>query len=277
MLSLWMTVALAGEHDVLLVGNSYTAANGLAEALETSLRADPQWVDAEVFAIAAPGLTLAEHAENAAIATTPWANAQQTAWGAVVLQEQSQIPGLGREHPAVVASEQAVAALLAHTVPDRALLFETWGRQDGDPANPERYADFAAMQGHLTEGYAALAASQGARVAPVGQAFAALRASSPEGVFPQLYRPDGSHPSAAGTYLAATVLHGVLTGRLEGDRSAVLPEVTDPARTEADAAVRRVVDLQEPEPEPVGCRVGPASGASWAWCLALVGMRRRHG
>ncbi|MDP4610386.1 MAG: hypothetical protein NWT02_04310 [Opitutales bacterium] len=62
------------------------------------------------------------------------------------------------------------------------------------------------MQKELSENYRATAKRCEARLAPVGDAWSQVRKDHPE-LGKQLYRNDGSHPSAKGVYLAACVFY----------------------------------------------------------------------
>src|SRR5207248_894005 len=62
----------------------------------------------------------------------------------------------------------------------------------------------------LTEAYVAIGAELGARVVPVGVAWEQFRSVY---VDPDLYDADGSHPSPAGSYLAACTFLGALFGK----------------------------------------------------------------
>jgi hypothetical protein len=92
------------------------------------------------------------------------------------------------------------------------VLFETWPRSRR--SRLYRAGEFGRtpeeMQARLDAVLKPLAAELGLRVAPVGRAF--LRVMSEEMPVP-LHRADGTHPTEAGTYLAACVLYHTLTGR----------------------------------------------------------------
>lgn len=146
---------------------------------------------------------------------------EPSTWTVAVLQEQSQIPGFPMSSSAFVASRTAAAELAALGAARgaRVVLYQTWGRRDGDDTNPALYPDFTAMQDRLSAGYAALAsaardAGADVRVAPVGEAFRAIHDAEatpldPASLFSRLYGADGSHPSLAGSYLAACVIAAV--------------------------------------------------------------------
>ena len=95
----------------------------------------------------------------------------------------------------------------------------TWGRRDGDNgiktskklvdlynACPHYFTSYEAMQKGLTDNNIAMAQKVGAGISPVGIAWAIVRRERPD---INLYVKDGSHPSYAGSYLAAAV--GYLT------------------------------------------------------------------
>ena len=83
----------------------------------------------------------------------------------------------------------------------RSVLYSTWSRR-GTPSTHQAALDAA---------YASLGRELGAVVAPVGAVWQRVHAAQPT---LELYDPDGSHPSPAGSYLAGTVLWSALSGRL---------------------------------------------------------------
>ena len=94
---------------------------------------------------------------------------------------------------------QKFAALLAQEATAAGatpLFYQTWARKNAPQT-----------QTALTRQYTTAASSAAAAMAPVGEAFAACRKQHPQ---IELFHADGSHPSAAGTYLAACVFYAVL-------------------------------------------------------------------
>jgi hypothetical protein len=228
---------------VLLIGNSYVASNRLEALLEGLLLDDPRVGSAEVVRVSRGGYRLPQHAADA---QTPGSTlhghlaAPGATWTAVVLQEQSQIPGFPPTHPAHVEMIEGGERLhaLATSTSARTLLMLTWGRRDGDAGNADRFPDFETMQQHLGRGYLALStALDDALIAPVGPAFGLALEADPA-AFGGLYVNDGSHPSLSGSYVAAAVLYRALTGRAAAERT-WRPEGLDDAmrlRAWADAA-----------------------------------------
>ena len=209
--------------ELLFVGNSYTFYNDLDQLvanLATSLPGAPVVTASRV---APGGYRLPQHEADAASTSTPLAAFLGTgpypAWTYVILQDQSQIPGFPETQQERIDSVAASVALARRATEHRAttLLFQTWGRRNGDSNNPDRFPDFLTMNTRLAEGYAQMeqairAAGFPVRRVPVGAAFATIREEElaagrdpldSASLFYRLYASDGSHPSLEGSYLAA--------------------------------------------------------------------------
>jgi hypothetical protein len=231
---LWALPAQAQDHALLLVGNSYTSRNDLASVVQAQLEASIGWQpDVLTRAITTGGQTLPGHLRDAdgTNGDTGLRDALVTGsdvWNTVLLQDQSQIPGFDPSGDTWLDSVDAAAALndMVRDHGADTAYFLTWGRRDGDNDNPTRYPDYSTMQDRLTEGYLAYAANaqsaeRAVTVLPVGEAWRAIWQQSAdagdpldaEGLFARLYAADGSHPSNAGTFLAAATFTAGLTGR----------------------------------------------------------------
>jgi hypothetical protein len=110
------------------------------------------------------------------------------AWDYVVLQEQSTLPVKNprRYHENVRLFATEIAEHGA-----RIALYLTWSRQQAPQT-----------QDQITRAVEDIAAEIGARIVPVGPAWHAATREDPSLM---LYEDDGSHPTAAGSYLAACV------------------------------------------------------------------------
>ena len=130
------------------------------------------------------------------------------------------------------AKKRSEAALKGFFVPRLGsatpVLYSTWGRRDGDPANPAIFSDFSEMNKRTTAGYhdyrAILEeAGHAPLVVPAGEAFELVWQDSYENnrnttrsehsvSFESLYfsRNDGSHPSLQGTYMVACLFYAKL-------------------------------------------------------------------
>ena len=83
------------------------------------------------------------------------------------------------------------------------MYFMTWGRENGDP-QWDSINSFYKMNDRLRLAYLRISDSAEASVAPVGSAWRYVRDNYPS---IQLYSGDGSHPSVAGSYLAACTFY----------------------------------------------------------------------
>jgi len=189
---------------ILFIGNSYTARNQLPRLLAdlAAAAAHPRRVDFEL--IFACGASLKRH-WNAGIGRDRLA---ALSWNYVVLQEQSTLPlkNPARYHENVRLFVPEIARCGA-----RPVLYLTWSRQQAPDT-----------QDRITGAVEEIAAEVNALVVPAGPAWHALMAR--HGDIP-LYTDDGSHPTAAGSYLAACVFLVSLFGEAPRGYS-----VSDPLR-----------------------------------------------
>lgn len=238
----------------LMLGNSYTAYNGLVGLVGTALElggAGPLVSEART----PGGYRLVQHLTDTAAASHPLYDGgldAGTRWSFVVLQEQSQIPSFYPGNDEYDGS-MAAAAGLARIAAERGatvVLFMTWGRRDGDTDNPALNPDFPTMSARLETGYRDMAAAilgetgVAPLIAPVGPAFSRVydavvaRGEDPleaGSAFHRLYSGDGSHPSREGTYLAACVIAETMMPALD------LPSLALPSAGVTDAAYLRQV------------------------------------
>jgi hypothetical protein len=180
---------------VLFLGNSYTLANDLPAVFRDLARGAGRNVETGM--VAGGGETLADHAASSETAGAIGGSH----WEFVVLQEQSQIPSLesARRSQMYPAARSLVAAI--RTAGATPVLLETWAHRDGWPENG---LDYGAMQAAIDEGYTTIGRELSVGVAPVGEAWQTTLRQHPTIA---LWQEDGSHPSIAGTYLAACVLY----------------------------------------------------------------------
>lgn len=208
---------------VLFIGNSYTYVNDLPRIIEALGAATPgAAITTEI--IAEGGASLGSHWTN------PSTRARLTSGGLdlVVLQGQSLEPLIAPE------GFDAYARLFADALADaglRGVWFATWARRD-DSAD---YMNFPQLGGPpwmtyaIEARYRAAAALHGDALARVGAAFRMARSELPA---IELYDADGSHPSAAGTLLAACVI-------LRTIAPSVQPRVPSPAPLGLEASVAK--------------------------------------
>jgi hypothetical protein len=195
---------------ILFIGNSYTSRNQLPRLLVdlAAAAAHPRRVEFEL--IFAGGASLKRH-WNAGIARERLA---KQSWNYVVLQEQSTLPvkNAARYHENVRLFAPEIVRRGAKTA-----LYLTWARRQAPDT-----------QGSITRAVEEIAVEVDALVVPVGPAWHAFMARHSDVM---LYTDDGSHPTAAGSYLAACVFLGSLFGEAPHGFS-----VSDPLRIDRAVA-----------------------------------------
>lgn len=176
-------------HRLLFIGNSLTYTNNLPRLVEAVFAS--AGAEASTDMVAMPGISLFDH----------WYSPQRKAekaiarggWTTVVMQQgPSSRPESRRD---LRSSVKRFAKFIADAGA-RPALYCVWPQQ----SRPEDFDD-------VIESYRLAADDIGALFFPVGAAWRATPADIP------LYSPDGLHPNAYGSYLAALVMYGVLSGK----------------------------------------------------------------
>jgi len=262
--------------DILMLGNSYTSTNSLAVRLDSILTDSGE--DAVVTSLTSGGLKLNEHAERADTPGHSWNASLQQQHDYVILQDQSQVPGLSTETEYWQESLQGLEYLnqRIESQGGDTILFMTWGRKEGDWLHP----DFSSMQDSVSRGYEMYnenisTSDRPTYIAPVGLAFkhihdaveaSGINATDDGTAFSTLYSSDGSHPSIDGTYLTACVFHSTITG--ESSVGSAAPSQIAPWRAlelqqaAADTVFNETLDYTYPwQIERSNVRFGPESGS----------------
>nr|AIE98167.1 hypothetical protein [uncultured marine group II/III euryarchaeote KM3_04_D10] len=262
--------------DILMLGNSYTSTNSLAVRLDGILTDSGE--NAVVTSLTSGGLKLSEHAERADTSGHSWNASLQQQHDFVILQDQSQVPGLSTETEYWQESLQGLEYLnqRIESQGGDTILFMTWGRKEGDWLHP----DFSSMQDSVSRGYEMYnenisTSDRPTYIAPVGLAFkhihdavesSGVNATGDGTAFSTLYGSDGSHPSIDGTYLAACVFHSTITG--ESPVGSTAPSQIAPWRAlELQQAAAATVFNETPDytypwqVEGANVRFGPESGS----------------
>ncbi len=188
---------------VLFVGNSYTYVNDLP-AVVTSIARASRGPAITVDSVTVGGATMRNHWET----NTAPTRIMEGGWDAVVLQGQSVEPALNYNDFRTYATR---FGMLATTYRARPVYYATWPRRAGDALYAESWSGGtpALFNDRLDLAYTRVSMAVSGTVAHVGNAWmAALR----DHASINLYDADGSHPSVAGTWLAACVIYRALTG-----------------------------------------------------------------
>lgn len=191
----------------LFLGNSYTAVNNLPQMV-SNLAASAG--DVLLYDVNAPGgQTLQGHAGNATSVNKIMAGN----WDFVILQEQSQIPSLPENYVQsnMYPYAQTLNNLITANNPcGETVFYMTWGRKNGDASNCPTWppvCTFVGMNDLLSQRYHTMATQNDAILSPVGAVWKYVRQQYPS---IELYNADESHPSLAGSYLAACCFYSVL-------------------------------------------------------------------
>lgn len=182
---------------VLFLGNSYTYVNDLPLMVSqlAASTGDILIYDGNLIG----GYTLQDHSANTVSKNKILSND----WDYIVLQEQSQRPSF--VYP--VAFMNGFSALNSYIKLNKPCSqitsFMTWGYENGDiqncPDNPA-VCTYSGMQDLVSNRYMSMSGLYESEVTPVGVVWKYIRQNHP-GI--DLYHEDGSHPSVAGSYIAA--------------------------------------------------------------------------
>lgn len=209
MLLLTLVIGASGQTTkrAFFIGNSYTYYNNMPAIINSLANAGG---DTLIHASSTPGgAQLIQQVSN----STTLNGIRQGNWDFVVIQEQSQKPSFS---PTQVAADvlpfaaQLNDSIVAHNPCAETVFFMTWGRKNGDQTNCASYppiCTYAGMQARLRSSYLLMANQNQAICSPVGAAWQVVRDSFPT---IELYTADQSHPSYAGSYLAACTFYASL-------------------------------------------------------------------
>lgn len=181
---------------VLFLGNSYTGVNNLPQLIhDVALSAG----DTLIFDSYTPG---GYQLINHSIDVTSQNKIMAGGWHYVVIQGQSQEPIMANNQ--FSSGGAALYNLVKQYNPCAVTMpYMTWGRKNGDAANCADFPEMCTYQGMDTtirRCYLNLTDFIKGEVSPVSVVWNYLRQNFPN---IELYQPDESHPSAAGSYAAA--------------------------------------------------------------------------
>ena len=181
---------------VIFIGNSYS----FGVPKEFSKVAHDQGKSVRVGHATYGGWSLSLHAENEATLR----KIREGNWDIVVIQERSDIPSMSaRKRLAMMDPPLHLLVSLARQHGAIPVLYQTWGRRDGD--KNVWFDNFHAMARRLRAGYLAAARNEGGLVVvPVGDAW---EREIHSGRADELFTSDGSHPTAIGNQVTANVFY----------------------------------------------------------------------
>jgi len=186
--------------SVLFIGNSYTSVNDLPSMTQQLTQSLGK--ELTIGSKLNGGYTFHNHSTD----PQSYAAIHQQNWDVVVLQGQSQEPSFDDAQvntETIPYAKQLADSVYAINPCSNVLYYMTWGRENGDPQWAP-IATFSGMNERLYNAYMRMADSTDAMVAAVGAVWKYVRDNHPT---IQLYAGDGSHPSLAGSYLAACTFY----------------------------------------------------------------------
>ena len=220
--------------NILFIGNSYTYFSDLPTLFSSLCAANGQEV--RVDSVTCGGRRLYENLNEFMSDFNPDDEyskkiselVEETEYDVLFLQEQSCLPIV--EPQMFLAGVVGLSTIIGAW---RTVLYATWGRADGSDTLTHFGWTRESMTKGLYDAYCQAAEIAHAEVSPVGLCFAKIVESHPE---IDLYDPDKSHPSYAGTCVAALSHYKTVFGemprdlsalKLESDAAAVLAEAVD--------------------------------------------------
>ena len=216
---------------ILFIGNSYTYVNDLPTMFARLAEAGGHRVETGMAAVG--GATFADQVGSA----DTHSKLAGSKWTYVVLQEQSEIPSIAQSRAAEMYPNARLLVQRVRNTGATPAFFLTWGHRNGWPENG--LGTYASMQAQLDTGYRAIADELKVGVVPVGDAWAAAHAAD-AGL--DLWQPDGSHPTATGTYLAACVFYAAVFHQSPGGLDYTADLAADTAHAIQGTAATQVLD-----------------------------------
>ncbi len=187
---------------VLFLGNSYTYVNNLPLLIAN---AAGSMGDSLIYDNNTPGgYTLYQHSQD----VNSTGKIALGNWDFVVMQEQSQLPSF-QDYIDLGVSD--LCSLIKQYNPcARKMFYMTWGRKNGDQSNCASWppsCTYLGMDSMLRLHYTETAITYKAEISPVGAVWRYIRQNFPT---IDLYQPDESHPSEAGSYAAACCFYAAI-------------------------------------------------------------------
>ncbi len=214
---------------ILFVGNSYTYYNDMPTLFSRLCGCNGK--RAQVFSVTKGSRKLHENLDPSDETTRQLeAVVRVNTMDVCILQEHSVLPLLDFDR-----FLNNVQGLMDKLGPASYYLYQTWGRKAGSPFLQEHQLTTRSMSLQLRDAYTKAASLTGAQCVPVGTCF--LYSSE---AFPQieLYDPDLTHPSYAGSCLSAMAHFRALFGSAPTDLSCLdLPDSTKVAFSQVLDAV----------------------------------------
>ena len=190
--------------NILFVGNSYTYYNDMPLIFQKLARDNGK--DVTVTAVTKGGRRLIAYKDPEDPITQKLVDALQQRYDFCILQEQSVLPIT--DYTTFIDGLTQVMNMATRQA-EHFILYATWGRKAGSKTLAEHGWNTAEMTEMLADSYKNAAAHLDAGVSPVGRNFLAASQLLPD---VDLYNPDLTHPSYAGSVLSALTHYHTIFG-----------------------------------------------------------------
>ena len=197
---------------VLFIGNSYTFYNEMPKLLETIANGNGESL--ETHQVTKGGWYLHKYLdEKNKFHDKLMSLIAENQYDVCFLQEQSMCPYL--DYDRFADGAKRLMERLQGAVGEF-VLYQTWARKEGSPSLEQHNLTAEEFGEGIVLAYEKFGQEAGLRVSPVGRKFAAFRKINDE---TDLYNEDKSHPSYAGSCLAALQHYKTLFGQIPADTS----------------------------------------------------------
>lgn len=200
-----------GKLDILFIGNSYTFMHSMPQMIINMAASDPNnGVELNIQSVTFSGARLIDHWKNGTAVNI----LKQKPWDFVILQDQSNW----------ATQKDGDLNNLAYTVRMKALavdynkkvivsVFKTWPKKENtswyiDPQLRKDTISYEIMRSYLDQKTAENAQRANVDIVPASDYWLYIKDNN---IPIELYDPDGSHPSVAGSYLNALVFYRYFT------------------------------------------------------------------
>ena len=204
------TLPNRGRLSVLFIGNSYTYYHDMPTQIFSNI-AQAAGYEPNVISVTCGGYSLEQHADPQNTYGLKVASyllpKNINMFDFVVMQEQSQRPAYNNRAPFYDAVRTISAK--AQAINAKPILYSTWGRRSDSKDLKSMGLTNESMTWRLAAGYSAIGEELNIPVGHVGLAFYEVYTGN-SGI--ELYDDDATHPSYAGSYLAAMTLFSKMTG-----------------------------------------------------------------
>ncbi len=193
-------------YNILFIGNSYTYYNDMPTALFENI-VESAGYRVRITSITVGGYTLAQFANPSDEHGAKVAKALNGSkkYDYVILQEQSVLPASNTPEKFYSAVRTLTAKI--KEIGATPILYSTWGRKTGSETLSIYGWTNESMTWKLASAYQSIGDELGIKVAHAGLAFFDVYTGNDK---IELYNPDSTHPSYAGSYLAASTLFAAI-------------------------------------------------------------------